>query len=77
VVAGGCGSTLLTKQPGSRPSAFLDDRLAAGYRNRRTGDIARFFRCEHDIDGRELAWLCGSLHGNLLAEMRDGLYGHR
>ena len=53
----------------------LDDWLAAGHRNRRTGNITRFLRCEHDIHRRELARLARSFHGDLLAEMRDGLYG--
>jgi hypothetical protein len=53
----------------------LDDWLAAGHRNRRTGNITRFLRCEHDIHRREPARLGRSFHGDLLAEMRDGSMG--
>ena len=85
VVAGRFGAAPQSpqEQPAWRPyfnsasTAFLDDWLAAGHRNRRTGNITRFLRCEHDIDRRELARLGWSFHGDLLAEMRDGFDGHR
>jgi hypothetical protein len=52
-----------------RSQRNLENWLASRYGYSRTGNIARFIRCKHDVDWSKFPRLSRSLHRNLIAEV--------